>query len=649
MIKNKYFLKSLFLLTLILLPWFNSDYTDSIKPAQLGTEDTSFYEINPCKVGFSEYLGVDFQSTYQDHYFFRYNDYSSINCFGKVSGIALFKNTFYISIGTNSFVNIILQSVFWLTLISFIKKDNSKEIRPKFYKSSHILTAIFLLFSINAEQRFYEGMFYIFDFDDYKSYGVLFLLLFVIVGIILEIFVPRTKKLFNYVPFVFLLIGTYSGFNLNFYAIPLLFYGISSILQLQNKKLNIIYIFFILIWINNASNSYSFYPDKLRGFTNSSYSISSITYWSIFVILLINGIVYLIKKSSDSFNFDSFKKNYSIASTIIFSIGILGANFPVFNIFNYYYFGQQKYGVRETNPFITDIFNNNVKIPWRGFYPSSESIGEFYGILICLIAFTFIQGKKISKLEICGVVTSMLGLYFANNKTVFLLVVLIVITLIFTKFNLSILKKTLLVIVFLTILIFIFGYSNLTYPYEFSSSALYEQAVKYQDPSMTSSALSYFVNITNEDGAMLSILSFFGYISYLLNRSELWGIFIARYNPDTLEFMFGSGPLTLGQHYGQIRINEPGSLLLPHSSLLSLLIYIGLVGVVIIFGFLLYNLYKNKDSFNIFGSLMVFYLITNLIKSDSINYLPSFIFFSTLLFIFTTINDYSIFQQSDDV
>ena len=148
MIKNKYFIKSLFLLTLIFLPWFNSNYSDSIKPAQLGTEDTSFYEINPCKVSFSEYLGVDFQSTYQDHYFFRFNDYSSINCFGKVSGIALFKNTFYISIGTNSFVNLILQSLFWLTLISFIKKDNSKEIRPKFYKSSHLLTAIFLLFSI---------------------------------------------------------------------------------------------------------------------------------------------------------------------------------------------------------------------------------------------------------------------------------------------------------------------------------------------------------------------------------------------------------------------------------------------------------------------------------------------------------------------
>lgn len=649
MFKKKYFIKSLFLLTLILLPWFNSDYTDSIKPTQLGTEDTSFYEINPCKVSFSEYLGVDFQSTYQDHYFFRFNDYSSINCFGKVSGIALFKNTFYISIGTNSFVNIILQTLFWLTLISFINKDNSKEIRPKFYKSSHLLTAIFLLFSINAEQRFYEGMFYIFDFDDYKSYGFLFLLLFVIVGIVLEIFLPRTKNLFNYLPFVFLLIGTYSGFNLNFYAIPLLFYGISSILQLQNKKLNIIYILFMLIWINNASNSYLFYPDKLRGFTNSSYSNSSIIYWSIFVILLINGIVYLIKESSDSFKFDRFKKNYSVASIIIFSLGILGANFPVFNIFNYYYFGQQKYGVRETNPFIRDIFNNNVKIPWRGFYPSAESIGEFYGILICLIAFTLIQGKKISKLEIGGVATSVLGLYFANNKTVFLIVTLIVITLIFTKFNLSILKKTLLVIVFLTILIFIFGYSNLTYPYEFSSSALYEQAVKYKDLSMTSSALSYFVNVSNEDGAMLSILSFFGYISYLLNRSELWGIFIARYNPDTLEFMFGSGPLTLGQHYGQVRINEPGSLLLPHSSLLSLLIYIGLVGVVIIFGLLLYNLYKNKDSLNIFKSLMILYLITNLIKSDSINYLSSFMFYSILLIIFTTINNYSIFEQSDDV
>ena len=74
-INKKLFFKLLILLILILLPWFNADYSDNVNPTELGTEDTSFYEINPCKIAFSEYLRVDFQSTYQDHYYFRYNDY----------------------------------------------------------------------------------------------------------------------------------------------------------------------------------------------------------------------------------------------------------------------------------------------------------------------------------------------------------------------------------------------------------------------------------------------------------------------------------------------------------------------------------------------------------------------------------------------
>ena len=643
-INKKLFFKLLILLILILLPWFNADYSDNVNPTELGTEDTSFYEINPCKIAFSEYLRVDFQSTYQDHYYFRYNDYSSINCFGKISGIALFQNIFYISIGTNSFINLILQSAFWLTLVSLIKKDSKELSKPLFYKSSFLFTTIFLVFSINAEQRFYERQFYIFDFEDYKSLIFLFALFFVLVGVILEIFLPRFKNLLNYLPFIFLIIGTYSGFNLNFYAIPLLFYGISSVLQLKNKKFNTTYILFTWLWISNSSNEYSFYPDKLRGFTNTSYSDASILYWAIFILLLINGIISLYKHSFKSFNVAKFIKNYSIVSTAIFSFGLFGANFPVFNIFNYYYFGQQKYGVRQTNPFIRDIFNNNEKIPWRGFYPSAESVGEFYGILICLIVFSLIHNKKISKLETLGLSTALLGLYFANNKTVTLLVIFIAMILILTKFSISIFIKVLMTITFLTTLVYLFGYSNLTYPYEFSSTVLYKQTLKYQDSSMTSSALSFFIDAFEEEGPMFYLLSFFSYISYLLNRSELWGIFIARYNPDTLEFMFGSGPLTFGQHYSQVRINEPNSLLLPHSSLLSMLIYIGLVGILIIVGLLIYQLYTNRDSINIFESLMIFYIVVNLIKSDSINYLPSFIFFIIMILIIMVKDKSSYFE-----
>ena len=86
----------LLLTLIILIPWFNTNYFDDIKPVELGTEDTSFYEINPCQVSLAEYIKVDFQSSYQKHYFFRYNNYSPISCFGKISGIALFNNTFYI-------------------------------------------------------------------------------------------------------------------------------------------------------------------------------------------------------------------------------------------------------------------------------------------------------------------------------------------------------------------------------------------------------------------------------------------------------------------------------------------------------------------------------------------------------------------------
>ena len=52
----------LLLTLIILIPWFNTNYFDDIKPVELGTEDTSFYEINPCQVSLAEYIKVDFQS-----------------------------------------------------------------------------------------------------------------------------------------------------------------------------------------------------------------------------------------------------------------------------------------------------------------------------------------------------------------------------------------------------------------------------------------------------------------------------------------------------------------------------------------------------------------------------------------------------------
>ena len=630
-IKNQKKIVILFLILLIFLPWFNSNYFDDISPVELGTEDTSFYEINPCQVSLAEYLNVDVQSSYQKHYFFRYNNYSSISCFGRISGIALFNNTFYLSIGTNAYINFILQSIFWMLLISLIKKDNQL-VKIKFKNTSLFFTSLLFLFSIFSQKRFYEEQLYLFDLDQWRTYLLISAAFLFVIKTFTDIFTSRMESLINYTPFLFLFIGVLSGYNITFFSLPLVFLGFNSILNLRNKKINLVYLLFLIFWLSNSKNAFTFNTDKLRGFTSSSFEISTILFWSIFFIVLINGLLFFYKKYSVYFNFEKFLKNYSITSISIFFLGLAVSNIPIINFLSYYFFGQQKYGVKYTNPFLVDAMNNNEKIPWRGFYPSAESLGEFYGILICCLFYNYLKYKKINYLNIISFLVSSFGLYFANNKTVAILVLLTFMILLLKELNLSQALKITLISVFFITFVFIVGFANLTYPYEFSSVTLYEQALKYKDPSVISSGLNIFSQAFENQNLLFHILSFLGYVSYLLNRSELWGIFIARYNPNIPEFLFGSSPLNLSKHYSEIRINEPGSLLLPHSSLLSFLLFIGVIGILIILFFIFYKIYVSRSSINIFGFLLLLYLFINIFKSDSLNYFSSFVLYSQLFY-----------------
>ena len=47
----------------------------------------------------------------------------SISCFGKIAGITQVGYDFYINIGTNSIINILLQGTFWTLLMSFLTKE----------------------------------------------------------------------------------------------------------------------------------------------------------------------------------------------------------------------------------------------------------------------------------------------------------------------------------------------------------------------------------------------------------------------------------------------------------------------------------------------------------------------------------------------
>ena len=646
MIKNNKleFYKLIFLILLLIIPWLIADYSDKISAEQLGTEDTSFYEINPCKVSLVEYLKVDFGSTFKNHYFFRYNNYSSIECFGKFSGMALEKNIFSISIGTNTFINLLLQTLFWVLIISFLKIDNLERQPLQFKFFTTLVTSGLLVFSIYSQPRFYEKNLYIFDFNIFKSYFLLFVIFFILISITIDIIYPRLPHLINYVPATFLLIGVYSGTNLSFFAIPIIFFGLISLFNKENLKLNLLTIIFLVFWINNIGENFTFKPDKLRGFVSSTYDLNSVIYHSLFFVLLLNFLIWFAKNFKDYFDFEKFKFTYSTSIILIFSFGLIGANIPIFNFFTYFYLGQQKYGVKYTNPFLVDIFNNNEKIPWRGISSSAESLGEFYGLFICLVIYSYVKNRKINLIESISFICSIFGLYFSNNKTVFLLIILFTSILINKNLNLSRFSKLSSYFAFILLLFYVIGFSNILYPYEVTSFAVYEQALKYKDLSSTSTGLGYIIEIYDSKNLIFFIFSFFSFIAYLLNRSELWGLFLSRYNPNVEEFILGSSPFNLGKHYSEIRINEPGSLLLPHSSVLTLLLYIGFLGVFLLFLLLIIKIKNNKENINYFGYFIIGYIVINLIKSDSINYFSSLLIYFILTYLIVNKKTEDIFD-----
>ena len=123
-------------------------------------------------------------------------------------------------------------------------------------------------------------------------------------------------------------------------------------------------------------------------------------------------------------------------------------------------------------------------------------------------------------------------------------------------------------------------------------------------------------------------------ISLMINRTEMWGIFIAKFNPSMLESLFGTGPLQLNKYLAEhnVRLDLPSNrlqeLFLPHSSLLDILIFFGFFGLFFLLGFGTYLFIKKENTYLL--KIICIYLILNLLKSDSILYLNSFclIFFS---------------------
>ena len=58
----------------------------------------------------------------------------------------------------------------------------------------------------------------------------------------------------------------------------------------------------------------------------------------------------------------------------------------------------------------------------EGIFPSSETVGEFYGLVLLILLFWIIKNNKLRLIDYLGVMSASLGLYFSDNRTAIVLV-----------------------------------------------------------------------------------------------------------------------------------------------------------------------------------------------------------------------------------
>ena len=649
---------------LILIPFSTSDKNDNIEPVVLDDSTIGYYQSTTCKISLLEFYQSNYSSNIE--IYINNNNYADINCFGKITGLDKNANVFFVSIGTNSVITLIIQTLLWTLLLLFIPKTKNTW---KVNRFGALLIPYLFIFQYVSENRFYQRENILFDGNiSFNNLYLISILIFLSTAswMVFDVLRGRLENLINYIPFVFLFIFTFNGANINFYIFIFSTLGLSKVAS--EKKVtfvNVVYLLFSIFWlINIEENDYFFDGDKIRGFTNSSYNFQSQLFWIVIFFLFIKGAQLTVSVGLKNFSKLLFLKNLIITSTLITILGIFGSFFPLINFFNFYIFGQNKRGIKS----FESVDGNT----WRGFSSSAESLGEFYGfiILFFIIAYFSVEKSELKPYSYL-IFFPIYGLYRSNNFAAFLS--LLILIFIFINFKMKIIKFNkkyfFTFILFVVVLASIFiNFSN----YDFYSSNLIYEATRHQNfygevaqlnNKLKSTSKSHYLVLEaiekddvgtilldkeNNDTASSSfklllniftqsfniplipnIVALISLVAFFINRSEMWGIFIAKYSPDTYEAIFGFGPMQLNKYlYEQkVRLDVPknlqSSLFLPHSSIADTLIFFGILGLFIALCLIIYVLFKSNKNHIMF--LPTIFLILNISKSDSLLYINSFI------------------------
>ena len=668
-INNKNLLLVVLVISVLALPFSLSDRNDFREPKLVDDSSIGYYQSTTCGISFVEVLSKNINNT--NNLYFNNNAYPGTECFGKVTGLDKVENVFIVSIGTNPSVNLLLQSVLYFLIFLLIKP---KERSSSFNESLILITLrsglLSLLFTFQhfSEARFYErtNKYFLTDssVNNYYLVGI-FLIYFLIFLGLTEVANSRESVLLNYLPYAFLFVGTFVGTNMNLYILILCFFGLKGLfMKKYNFYINIIYGLFSVLWITfNYSSDNFFDADKLRGYTNSANNDASLYFWIITFYLLLNGFYYLYTVSQ--LNLDKFKQSliYSGAGVVI--LGFLGAIYPSINFINFFFFGQNKRGMKE----LDSIAGNT----WRGFSASAESIGEFFAFIILFYVLFYIK-KNISLTKADYVLLPIVGygLLKSNNFAAILSLIIFTTIFIVNKKILNPKYRNLIFggLFFSSLVLFIFYVVSFNYEF-LSTGLLYEISLhsnfftnsdnyinflnieKYfnekdlgtlllmeDNSSKASSSYLFLVNLfTTKINIPLipNIVAFISMISIFINRTEMWGIFFAKYSPTIGESLFGSGPLQISEYLYRhpVRLDVPPeklqSLFLPHSSIFDVLVFYGLIGLLLM-SFFIFRIFYNRKYIEKDAKYLLGFLLINMVKSDSILYISSTILIFLIIF-----------------
>ncbi len=629
-------LNILLILIVLLLPWIPSFLDGDVKIEKL-TDELGFYETYTCQISYSEFQLKNIFTFYQDHYLINLNEYSEAACYGKLTGVDRVGNIFYISIGLNPLLTLFLQSVFVFLLILLLKKDEKLLLSENLkYFISMLISSVLITFGFYSQTRYYEKNFFDLDFRLLETYQIIFAFVLFSSFILAYAFNSRSNNLVNYFPFLFLIIGIPFGLNLYIYFLVFVFFGVYKALT-SYKTFNKLFLFSILIfvWTTSVFKGNMFYlkPDKMIGLTSTVYSYESVIYWSLLLFLLVTGIFEYLDKVRDHINYITIKYSFYFVSIVVSILSYLNTEVQPLNAASQIYFGQNKASTRDLP---NDIISN-----WRGYFPSAEQMGEFCSITILLfLSLRYLKNVKTRNFEYVPLFVSTVFLILSYNRAAIFLTIIFGVFIYFKGNKNLVNKRNINIGIISFVLLLSFLYINdQIFSYSFTSTKVLSEAQNNIVFEQYSNSILYLQENLNSNILLKLLFGIFSTVAFYLNRSYLWGMFFARYNPTTQDFLFGTGPYHLSNLYNEVQVTDTISFLWPHSSFLQGLFYFGLFGVLLLIYLITKKIiYSIKNNTLHIGRYIFIFILVNLFKSDSIMY------FSTL---FTALFFYNSLKFED--